>query len=259
MILQSVHYINENNTGDMQSCPFEHFSVDGEVKKFHIMDIESVNPEFPVIIGGGGLLQQGPSIDNIEKIIKRHRAPVVIWGAGMNTNGKMHDDHIPDYIKEACLAGIRDYAFPGVQWVPCVSCMHPLFDKKYEVKHDVVCFEGNKLDLPYPTIGCQDGVSMEQILEFLGSAKTIITSSYHGMYWGTLLKREVIVIPNEASSKFYHFPFYVPITSKNYFTSFIGHGVVHNNAVERCRLINNIHARDVSKLLNIELKYKHSL
>lgn len=258
MILQSVHYINEKNTGDMQSCPFEHFSVDAEVKKFHIMDIDGLDPEFPVIIGGGGLLQHGPSIDNIEKIINRHRSPVVIWGAGVNTNGKGAHDDIPDFIKEACLVGIRDHAFAEFECVPCVSCMHPGFIKKYELKNDIVCFEGNKLDLPYPTMGCQDGATMEEILEFLGSAKTIVTSSYHGMYWGVLLKREVIVIPNAESSKFYNLPFDVAITDKDNFRSFIGHKQTNvDDAFGICRVINILFARKVSQLLNIEFKYKY--
>lgn len=256
-MLQSVHYINEKNTGDMQSCPFEHFSVNVEVKKFHIMDIDDVDPQFPIIIGGGGLLQHGPSINNIEKIMKRHRSPVVIWGAGVNTNGKGAHDHIPGFIKEASLVGIRDYGFDGLGYVPCVSCLHPGFNKKYEVKNDIVCFEGNKLNLPYPTMGCQEGATLEKILEFMGSANTIVTSSYHGMYWGVLLEKEVVVIPNAESSKFYNFPFDVARTDKNNFKSFIGHKKTIDDALSNCREINILYAMRVSKLINIELKYKH--
>lgn len=255
MIVQSIHYINQKNTGDMKSCPFEHFSINAEVKKFHIMDINDINPELPVVIGGGGLLQHGPSIDNIEKIINNHVAPVIIWGAGVNTNLKKDNDHIPDFIKKATLVGIRDHAFLDFECIPCVSCMSPLFDKKYELKNDIVCFEGNKLSLPYPTMGCQDGSTMEQILQFLGSAKTIVTSSYHGMYWGILLKREVIVIPNADSSKFYYFPFSVPL-SKNDFKLFIGKGPIYENALHICRTKNNEFSQKVSRLLNIDIKHK---
>lgn len=254
MMLQSVHYINEKNTGDMQSCPFQHFHVGLQVKKFHIMDIQNVDPEFPVIIGGGGLLQHGQSINNIETIIKRHQAPVIIWGAGVNTNEKKINDFIPDFIHKASMVGIRDYGFLKFEYLPCVSCMHPAFDKQYAIKNDIVCFEGSKLDLPYPTMGCQQGASMDNIIEFLGSAKTIVTSSYHGMYWGILLAREVIVIPNAHSSKFYHFPFNVPMATIDNWKFFIGKGETHKDVLEKCRNFNKVYANRVSKLLNIDFK-----
>ena len=42
---------------------------------------------------------------------------------------------------------------------------------------------------------------MEKVLDFLGSGETVLTSSYHGVYWATLLGRKVLAFP--FSSKFY--------------------------------------------------------
>lgn len=253
MIIQSIHYINRDNAGDMNSCPFEHFKVDVEVKKMHILDMQVLDTDQPVIIGGGGLLQHGKSLDTIEMIIKMNRAPVIIWGAGVNTNHKKDQDHVPDFVQKATLVGIRDYTFMGFEYLPCVSCMSPLFDKTYEVQHEIVCFEGNKLNLPYPTMSCQEGKTMEEVIQFLGSARTIVTSSYHGMYWGVLLGKEVIVIPNEGSSKFYNFPFHIPITTIDDWKFFVGKAEIHEDALKICRGHNERFAKRVSELLKIEL------
>lgn len=255
MIIQSVHYIDKNNTGDMMSCPLEHFKINAEIRKLHIYDIDKLNIDLPVIIGGGGLLQQGNSSKNIEKIINNNKAPVIIWGIGFNTNYKKKDDYVPDFINNASLCGIRDYGLDGIKYVPCASCMHGSFMNEYEIKNEVVCFEGNKLGLSIPTMGCGSGANMNEIIKFLGSAKTIITSSYHGMYWGALLKKEVIVIPNADSSKFFYFPVKLPHATINNWRSFLGTGNKYN-ILNEFRSINIDFAKNVSDLLNIEFNEK---
>jgi hypothetical protein len=41
---------------------------------------------------------------------------------------------------------------------------------------------------------------LDQILDFLGSGETILTTSFHAAYWGTLLIRKVLAFP--FSNKF---------------------------------------------------------
>ena len=36
--------------------------------------------------------------------------------------------------------------------------------------------------------------NLEQMVEFIGTSETIVTNSYHAMYWAILLKRKVIAI-----------------------------------------------------------------
>lgn len=257
-MIQSVHNLNPKNTGDIQSCPFEHFQVEGhEILKHDIYDDpDKLNPDVPVIIGGGGLLQAGLSRDNINTIISRHKSKVIIWGLGVNTNHAANNDSIPEEIKKASLVGVRDYGFDGVDYLPCVSCMNPVFDNKYDIKNEVVCFEGNKLNLNLPTMGCDTQQSMESIIEFLGSANTIVTSSYHGMYWGLLLGKRVIVIPNENSSKFYYFPMNLNMATINNWQSFIVNGIIYPAFLRQARMGNFSFANKVSKLLNVEIKIK---
>jgi hypothetical protein len=54
---------------------------------------------------------------------------------------------------------------------------------------------------------------IKDVLTFLGSGNVVVTNSYHGVYWGTLLRRQVVCIP--YSSKFYNFK-YPPAYSINH-------------------------------------------
>lgn len=256
MIIQFVHDTYEKNMGDIQSCPLNHFEFNADTVEINLMNETSkVSKYDPVIIGGGGLLQDGELRYNLCKIIKSHKSKVIIWGVGLNSNYKEDKDIVPDIFKKADVVGIRDFGFE-FNCVPCVSCMHDSFKKEYEIKNDIVCFEGNKLDLPFPTMPCVSENSMDMIIEFLGTARTIITSSYHGMYWGTLLKREVIVIPNEKSSKFYHFPRVLPITDLTNWESFVGKGNIYPDFYDECVNKNILFKENVEKILGIEISEK---
>ncbi|KAJ1561191.1 hypothetical protein HK096_005666 [Nowakowskiella sp. JEL0078] len=50
-----------------------------------------------------------------------------------------------------------------------------------------------------------DEMDFMNLLEFLAGCEVIVTSSYHAMYWGTLLGKRMI-IANAFSTKFDHFP-----------------------------------------------------
>lgn len=141
--------------------------------------------------------------------VNQDRAPRVLWGAGHNgeiTKKTRGQFTYPEWIAEFKLAGIRDWG-QSLPWVPCASCMHPALKKKYSIKNDVIFFEHKKQmikDFGVDSIPrfVNSGSNVEQTIELLGSANTILTNSYHGAYWGTLLKKRVIVV-GPWSSKFY--------------------------------------------------------
>ena len=56
--------------------------------------------------------------------------------------------------------------------------------------------------MSYPTI-TNDPVTIKEAIDFINNWNTIITNSYHGMYWSYLLGKEVICIP--FSSGHYNF------------------------------------------------------
>lgn len=145
-------------------------------------------------------------IDKVEK----DKSPRIIWGAGHNgefSRKTRSTVNYPHWTAEFDLIGIRDWS-QFYNWVPCASCMHPALRKKYAIKNDVIWFEHKKQlmkdfgDDSIPRF-INSGSNVDQTIELLGSANVIITNSYHGAYWGTLLGKKVIVA-NAWSTKFQH-------------------------------------------------------
>lgn len=145
-------------------------------------------------------------VDKLQNV----KSPRIIWGAGHNSDYQKKIRNYLDYPKWLQLydlIGIRDYNQP-YEWVPCASCMHPAFSRRYEIKHDVIWFEHKKQLLKNTDFGAEpiprflnSGNNVEHIIEILGSANVILTNSYHGAYWGILLGKKVIVM-EPWSSKF---------------------------------------------------------
>jgi len=134
----------------------------------------------------------------------------ILWGAGHNGEyqKKLKGGlEYPYWLRNFDLIGIRDYG-QEYSWVPCASCMHPALREKHRIKHGVIWFEHKKQLIKSTEFGkdpiprfVNSGNNIEETIRLLGSADVIITNSYHGAYWGTLLGRKVIVA--EAwSSKF---------------------------------------------------------
>lgn len=145
-----------------------------------------------------------------------------IWGAGHNLDAKKDKsgriaNEYPESLLNFNLVGLRDFG-TEFEWVPCASCMHPALRKHYAIKNDVIFFEHKKQLIKGTDFGTDpiprfinSGSNVEQTIELLGSANVILTNSYHGAYWGTLLKKKVIVI-GAWSSKFYymkHTPYFL--------------------------------------------------
>ena len=174
-----------------------------------------------IVFGGGGLL--APQFRKVAQAAFKQVAQVtdgraIAWGLGQQIYGGAKSDgdfaayldkvqhkasQFPyqDYVGGWDLVGVRD-DLKDRYWVPCASCMHPGFDKQYVAKHDFVVYSHRKFKLEMPGIPTLDHTenSMDRVLEFLGSGKTILTSSFHGAYWGTLLGRQVLAFP--FTSKF---------------------------------------------------------
>ena len=193
---------------------------------------------------------------NVLNGIDRTIGPRILWGAGINSKDLKEDSYslnYPSYITKFHLVGVRDWD-TDYRWVPCVSCMHPAFDKKYEIKNEVVWFEHKKrlidnkwMDLiPAPRI-LNTGQNFDQIIEFLGSAETVVTNSYHGVYWATLLGKKVVCIP--WSSKFNMFK-HPPIMAndRNWHVS-IQDAISYPDALTECRNANKLFAYDAIQLI----------
>ena len=176
------------------------------------------------------------------------KAPRFVWGAGYNGSEDIEFDNIrwPKVFSKYKRVGIRDYnknsRFP---WTPCASCMHPAFDKTYTIKNDVIWFEHKKQLIkdfgtdPIPRF-VNSGNNIEQTIELLGSANTILTNSYHGAYWGTLLKKRVIIVGGVWSNKFKFFKHQpVILGKKEDWKEYRETAPVYENALEECRAATN--------------------
>lgn len=192
MDIINFHFQQAANVGDRASAPGLYLpDLAASITLADVCDRVLHHPQF-VIMGGGALLP---------KIIKRQlvfSVPAVIWGAGWTSTVRRR----PDYWLPAgySLVGVRDYGL-RYRWVPCASCLSPLFDQHYPITREFVVYE-NVLSAPLPAADLgNDYLDMAAVIRTLGSAETVITSSYHGAYWATLLGRRVVAIPFGA--KFY--------------------------------------------------------
>ena len=179
-----------------------------------------------------------------EYLSKLHpsNTPRILWGAGHNqdTNKRVKKIEYPEYLVDFDHIGIRDHG-QKFQWVPCASCMHPALRKSYSIKNKVIWFEHKKQLIKSSDFGgdpiprfVNSGDNIEQTIELLGSSEIILTNSYHGAYWGTLLGKKVIV-DNAWSSKFYtmrHTP--LILEKGEYWRDAIDAAKIYPNALDEC-------------------------
>ncbi|MEA5513660.1 polysaccharide pyruvyl transferase family protein [Nodularia sp. UHCC 0506] len=218
----NYHVIDHTNIGDLFSAPTKYFTFPGysvEQADIRTINIDEIRDKH-IIVGGGGLLYS-PFLPALTKLMEtKSHTKLIAWGIGQQIYGssfdlqKLQNFDYSQYLSNFDLVGIRDFNYK-YNWVPCPSCMHPEFDKKREIKHEFVVFSHKKFQIKignFPQM-TNNNQNLEEILDFLGSGETILTSSYHGAYWGTLLGRKVLSFP--FSSKFYtlkHPPGIFPIS-----------------------------------------------
>lgn len=258
-IIQSVYAINPSNLGDMASCPLQYFRFlrDGkEVRTMHLHVRNEVRKarNHPTIIGGGGLLKRNNPVADWVKECQRF----AIWGAGVNENGVKGKQLPPSYWRGSPV-GFRDSG-TGATWAPCASCMHPLIDeyRNTEPRWEVAVYEGWD-SINYDPFGCRRlscwGLrNLRQAFAFLASAQTIITSSYHGAYWATLLGRRVAVIPELHAAKFYHLRWPVPLGEVEDIPRLVDEAKIHPHALDEAREATVAFAARVAEFLGMEVQ-----
>lgn len=229
------------NVGDANCSPLQYFDYPGA----RMLDLND-QPEgrASVVIFGGGSYPR-----RLARRVRRYRSALrVAWGVGYTERGKlrpMAPDVHAGLAAQFDLYSHRDWGCDG-DYVPCVSAMSEHFDREYEVEHEVAffghphdCPRPVPDDLPGPTL-YNDEMDLGSVIRFLASAETIVTGSYHGVYWATLLGRRVITHP--YSAKFWHFK-YPPIITDNWRDG-MPKARRYVGVLEECREINRaFHAR----------------
>ena len=197
------HIRDTGNTGDIMSGPANWF----DFPEHRVVNYdEPIGDDATAVVYGGGTMNnwlQGRNLMHNQPQVAR-----IAWGIGSSRHGET--DPWPDP-RGFDLVGVREWTpereAAGL-WVPCASCMSPLFDETYEITREAVLFVNASPGIRerYPVaIGglpmMHNEWSMAEIVAFLGSAETVVTNSYHGVYWATLLGRKVVAI--SYSSKFW--------------------------------------------------------
>lgn len=213
-----------------------------------------------LIIGGGGLLnREGFEIqmELFEKLGAKGKK-TILWGVGHNSKNPRTYGNINKYSVDTSkfgLVGVRDYSMKE-EWVPCVSCMHPIFDNSFEVKNEVgVIFHKKTLKnksvvdkfSSFPSTSNE--AVFEDVVAFIGATDTILTDSYHAMYWSLMLGKKVMVFPN--SSKFYDFKYQPVISTFKNFEKDLKKLQSYSGVLDECREINMKFAEKTFDYLNL--------
>jgi hypothetical protein len=185
-----LHRRDQFNTGDWHCGPGDYFAFP-EPLALDITQIREIKPtkDDLVVIGGGGMLGV---FDAELQVARKLPCKVVLWGIGGNKVGEEQDDYDTSW---ADLEGRRDQE----PFLPCVSCMHRIWDWKLPVTREWTEIEHFNVPFGAPL---NNGASIRKIAYEILSAEKVRTTSYHVAYWAHLMGREV-EIPNKWSSKFH--------------------------------------------------------
>lgn len=265
----NVHRYDPSNIGDFYCGP-HHYFEQLHNKQLDIYDYKRDSHDLrehwidqvsnaALIIGGGGLLNRDafePQMKLFEQLALKGKK-TVLWGVGHNSKYPQDFGRLNRYNIDTArfgLVGVRDYG-AREEWVPCVSCLHPIFDNLFSVKNEVgIIFHKKTLGNPhvlqqfssFPSTA--NNAVFEEVIKFIGETDTILTDSYHAMYWSIMLGKKVMVFPN--SSKFYNFKYSPVISSFDRYRDDLAKLQAYSGVLEECREINLAFSKKVFDYLN---------
>jgi len=265
----NIYRIDPTNVGDFYCAPHLYFDELGH-DKIDILDYKQSDKKVTdhwikevsqnaLLIGGGGLLNRKSFEKQLKLFEYLHEKgkKTVIWGAGHNSANRKDFGKRIEYnidLKKYGLVGIRDYR-ADVNWVPCVSCMHEIFDKAYSEKQEIGIIYHKDSIKNKPLLkrldhfpSTSNTTDLDDLVSFIGRSNTIVTDSYHAMYWSMLLEKKVLVIPN--STKFYNFKYQPVFTTFENFENDMKKAKTYSGILQECREINVNFAKKVLNYLN---------
>ena len=111
------------------------------------------------------------------------------------------------------LVGSRDYTDRRFPFAPCVTCLSPEFDLQHAETNEVVVYahawksEVSGLRLPdYVPVMTNREPEFSRAIAFLASGRTVVSNSYHGVYWALLLGKRVLCLPFSNKFQSYRLP-----------------------------------------------------
>jgi hypothetical protein len=224
-----VNRKEKTNAGDWWSCPKHYFDAYKNDDWVDIYDLEHKDLTIydEIILGGGGLFVNKVFEKNIQTYLYKQEIinKVIVWSVGVNDyygKGKKGNNievpNLPYAYKTKFNTkkfSIRDQQ-NDYKIVPCVSCLHPIFNKHFTIKKKYLIIKSPKLDsfeksqLNYfkgMKIIHQYDNTIEQIVQEIKESEIIYTQSYHAAYWSALCgKKTVIIAPWSIKFLYISFP-----------------------------------------------------
>lgn len=238
-----AHRIDANNPGDLWSTPWHYINkqVPGMLADILNLPVSATEEKIyfdNVIIGGGAVMHSNKMIDNLLKLLSRiEYKNLVIWGAGVDTG-----NYPEELIKQATLVGVREHApdtWAEDYWVPCASVMHGELPKAMKIKKqkDFLVIDHWKrspieVDADHTRIS-NSPCTIDQMLTAIAEHNYIITSSFHAVYWATLLKKRVVFCSDPYIPKCEQMR-HPPVSAQHFSWELLDRSRAYKNAYEEC-------------------------
>ena len=182
--------------------PYDHFPKMAE--RTVAIDLAEPTPKTNAVIFGGGKIVGGLSkCLGDEDFAARDR---IAWGVSTVQSSRISLKYWRAF-RTLTLVGTRDWGDERFDFAPCSTCMSPHFDRLQTEQHDVVLYLHHWKSAGQGVIR-PDGIpvrenndpSFKDVISFLASGRTVVSNSYHGVFWGLLLGKRVLSLP--FSNKF---------------------------------------------------------
>ena len=261
---------DKTNVGDWWSPPHLYFPLNIRKSIDLVRSQDIPNRSGRYIVGGGGLGQDGfrPHLDRLTRSDRNYS--LIAWGVGADVDvdrkGLVNPpdalNELLDFFRGFDDVGIRIYSPNGYadrknyRWVPCASCMSSIFQelsgmpptqrigyyshKRVPLVLNNRRYSGRLQSMPFFRSRTQSsnnqGSNLRAKLEFMARFEFIVTNSYHGVYWATLLGRRVICAPfKNGLHTFRHAPAYL---EGDDIGSAMDQATTYPHALDECRLAN---------------------
>ncbi len=270
----SVFRKDRKNVGDWWSPPFRYFPLRGSESFDFAKPDQIPNQPGIVVLGGGGLGRDSfiPFMNSLLRPDRKYK--IIAWGVGADSITRKGGlvsrpediSELTAYFKDLDDVGTRIYDLKTFQrhtnfrWVPCASCLHSEIPnlRKEKIVHCVGVYEHLREPLlPHLQVKsrmlsqimghyrfCSNrGTDIVSKLRFIAQCEFLVTNSYHGVYWATLLGRRAICVPfKDGLYSFRHQPTYWIDGDIN---GAMERSISHPEAFDECRQANINFYRDM--------------
>jgi hypothetical protein len=266
-----IHFISHlfpDNAADLCFSPLQYFRGFLDEwqcvrHRFDSINYNIISPLDWVILGGGDLYDCYGNNAAINRLILWTGGRVITWGCGslhMRTpdSERLHTD------KTALFSSREFYVsdvYSDAQYVPCVSCMQPQLSENNAsyIKRGIGIIEHRE----HPISGFENidkinhSIAPEQILHFIRTSGTVITNSYHVLYWSVLMRRKVILYERYADK---YSGFRYPVTDySGDIASDIELAGLYPDALSECVETNRKYCADVMQTIRSDDRRPHGL